>query len=265
MSTLSGTLALAAYLVTQILLLVHMRRGGGLLPVALAAWGIGLLAHGHLLSQTLLTPQGLDLNLYHALSAIAWLVSALLFFASLREPQEGLAALVLGLAAVTIALQLLLPDLRPHPVPAGPGLQAHILSSLLAYSLLTLAAVQALIMGYQDWHLHHHQLRGWVRYLPPLTEMERFLFQLIGLGFVLLTVALVTGWLYVGNLFAPHQIHKTVLSLLAWLLFGGLLLGHAVAGWRGMTAVRWTLGGFSLLLVGYLGSKFVQEVLLASA
>ncbi len=264
MSTISGIVALAAYLITQILLLVRMRRGG-LLAVALLAWGVGLLAHGGLLSRTLLTADGLDLNLYHALSAIAWLVSALLFFSSLREPQEGLSALVLMLAAVIIALQLLLPDLRPHPVAAGPGLQAHILSSLLAYALLLLAAVQAAIMGYQDWHLHHHQLRGWVRYLPPLTQMERFLFQLIGLGFALLTVALVTGWLYAGDLFAPHQVHKTVLSLAAWLLFGGLLLGHAVAGWRGMTAVRWTLGGFTLLLLGYLGSKFVQEVILGPA
>ena len=102
----------------------------------------------------------------------------------------------------------------------------------------------------------------WLRALPPLTELESLLFRTIAVGFVLLTATLLTGVLFVENLLAQHLVHKTVLSVLSWLLFGGLLLGRWRYGWRGKVAVRWTLAAMALLVLGFFGSKFVLELVL---
>jgi ABC-type uncharacterized transport system permease subunit len=92
--------------------------------------------------------------------------------------------------------------------------------------------------------------------------VEKVMFRLIGGGFVLLTLALLTGFIFVTNLFTQHLVHKTVLSLIAWVIFGVLLIGRTRYGWRGRPAVRWTLWGFGFLLLAYFGSKFVLEYLL---
>ena len=117
-------------------------------------------------------------------------------------------------------------------------------------------------MAYQDLRLRRHAPGGVLRALPPLGDMERLLFQLLGLGFSALTLALLSGMLFLGDLFAPHLLEKTALSIAAWLVIGTLLIGRRRAGWRAQTAVRWTLTGFGLLALGYLGSKFVLEFLL---
>ena len=106
-------------------------------------------------------------------------------------------------------------------------------------------------------------MRFFQRYLPSLQFMESFLFQLIGVGFALLTLSLTSGWLFVDDIFAQRLAHKTLLSIFAWIIFGTLLLGRAFAGWRGRTAVRLTLVGFSLLTLAYFGSKMVLEIILA--
>ena len=86
--------------------------------------------------------------------------------------------------------------------------------------------------------------------------------QLLASGFVLLSIALLTGWLFVENLLAQDLVHKTVLSGVAWFVFAALLIGRYRAGWRGRTAIRWTLTGFVLLALAYFGSKVVLEVIL---
>ena len=101
-----------------------------------------------------------------------------------------------------------------------------------------------------------------MRALPPLAIMERMLFQLIAVGFVLLTLSLLSGFVYLENMFAQHLVHKTILSILAWAVFGVLLLGRRLYGWRGKVAVRWTLSGIALLLLAYFGSKLVLELIL---
>ena len=90
------------------------------------------------------------------------------------------------------------------------------------------------------------------------------LFRTILAGFALLTLVLLTGVLFVEDLLAQHLVHKTVLSVLSWLLFGGLLLGRWRYGWRGIRAVHWTLAAMALLLLAFFGSKFVLELVLAT-
>ncbi|MEQ1638294.1 MAG: cytochrome c biogenesis protein CcsA, partial [Methylococcales bacterium] len=95
-----------------------------------------------------------------------------------------------------------------------------------------------------------------------LQTMESLLFQMIGTGMVFLSVSLISGFIFIENLFAQHLVHKTVLSILAWIIFTGLLFGRLRYGWRGKTAVKWTLSGFILLLLAYFGSKLVLELIL---
>jgi len=89
------------------------------------------------------------------------------------------------------------------------------------------------------------------------------LFEVIIVGFISLTVSLGSGLLFLENMFAQHLVHKTILSIFAWFVFLTLLIGHWKLGWRGRTAIRWTLSGFISLMLAYFGSKFVLEILLA--
>ena len=148
------------------------------------------------------------------------------------------------------------------PENMGWPLQLHAGLALLAYAMLAVAALLALLLWRQEQALRHHELRTLMHRFPPLTLLESLMFRLVTAGFVVLTLALLSGVLFVDNLFAQHLAHKTVLSLLAWLAFGTLLFGRWRFGWRGKRAVRWTLLAMLLLLLAFFGSKFVLEVIL---
>ncbi len=128
--------------------------------------------------------------------------------------------------------------------------------------VLAIAAVVAIQLGVQDHALRTHRLSRWFSGAPPLVQVEQLLFQLIGAGFLLLTLALVTGVLFIEDLMAQHLAHKTVLSVIAWAIFGVLLFGRMRFGWRGRRAVRLVLSGVVLLVLAYFGSKFVLELVL---
>ena len=149
------------------------------------------------------------------------------------------------------------------PPGSDGALFFHILTSIIAYSILALAALQAILLSIQNKFLHAHQPGGFIRMLPPLREMEVLLFEVILVGFVALTISLGSGMIFLDNMFDQHVAHKTVLSILAWFVFLSLLIGHWKLGWRGRTAIRWTLSGFISLMLAYFGSKFVLEFLLS--
>lgn len=134
--------------------------------------------------------------------------------------------------------------------------------SVVAYSLIMLGAVQALLLSYQDRAIRSHHPGGFIRYLPPIYDMEVLLFQFLGFGFICLSGSLISGFFFLEDIFAQHQAHKTVLTLIAWFILGCLLFGRFKFGWRGKTAVRWTLLTFALLLVGFFGSKLVYEFII---
>jgi ABC-type uncharacterized transport system permease subunit len=131
-----------------------------------------------------------------------------------------------------------------------------------SYSILGIAAVQAVALALLIHRLKHRRLHGLVAVMPPLQTMEDLLFRLIWTGELLLTLSIVTGALFLEDIFAQHLAHKTVLSIVAWLLFAVLLLGRSRLGWRGITAVKWTVAGFALLILAYFGSKLVLELVL---
>ncbi|MGB5764940.1 MAG: cytochrome c biogenesis protein CcsA [Sedimenticolaceae bacterium] len=222
----------------------------------------GLLLHAILLYLELFTANGLNLSFFNAVSLAAWTVSGLLLLSALSKPVENLAILALPLAAITVLLDLRFPGNHLLSQQAGWALRLHVLTSMLAYSLLTLASVQAILLAVQDNHLRRHHPGGFIRALPPLQTMESLLFEMISLGFVLLSVALITGFAYLEDMFAQHLVHKTVLSIVAWIAFAVLLWGRYRFGWRGRTAIRWTLVGFAVLMLAYFGSTAVIELVL---
>ena len=138
----------------------------------------------------------------------------------------------------------------------------HAAFSIFAAGLLTLAAAQALALALLERLLHQPQQLARTLRLPSLQASEDWLFQLIAAGFFVLSLALLSGLVFVDNLFAQHLAHKTVLSLLAWAIFGALLMGRRRWGWRGRRAVRFALSGYATLLLAYFGSKLVLEELL---
>lgn len=258
-----SNLAIILYLVSGVLLLLRLNRSAsasnknGILALAAGA----LVIHAGYLYQDLLKPDALNLGFFNALSLASWLIALLLVLASIRKPVENLGIAVLPMAALGLLLNILFPSEKL--IAAGNWqMQSHILISILAYSLLTLAMMQAVLLALQNKALHNRQPGGFVRALPPLQTMESLLFQMISVGFVLLTVSLLTGFFFLEDIFAQHQVHKTVLSILAWLVFAILLWGRFRYGWRGRTALRWTLSGFVMLMLAYFGSKLVLDLIL---
>jgi ABC-type uncharacterized transport system permease subunit len=171
---------------------------------------------------------------------------------------------VAPLAAISIVLELTF-DAAYQPIasPAQP-LIWHILLSIVAYSILFMAACQSVLLAVLEDRLRNKQTFTLVRLLPPLQTMESLLFSLLSAGVATLTLAIATGFIFLEDVFAQRVVHHTVLSLASWLVFSTLLAGHYLLGWRGSTAIRWTLIGFTLLLLGYFGSKFVIEILLGN-
>ncbi len=231
--------------------------------VWLGVWGGGLVLHTVVLAPAIFTAQGLDLGFFHALSTISWLIALMLLLVTLRHPMENLGIVLLPLSAFGVGLGLIFPEVHfPHG-EAQAGLRLHIFISLLAYSVLTMAALQAIVLAIQNRHLHNHNPGGLIKALPPLSDMETFMFHLLWLGFALLSLALASGFVFLEDIFAQRLVHKTVLSITAWIGFAVLLVGRVRYGWRGRRAVAWTLGGFSALLLAYFGSKLVIEIILA--
>jgi len=265
-TTLIAIGAIVCYLAAGLIIGIRLFRNDAVrLPArayALVAIGLGLLLHALLLYQDTVTSAGLNLGFFNAFSLSAWVILALLLASSLGKPVENLGLVLLPVGALTILLELNFHATRLLAVDAGPGLKIHILISILAYSVLTLASVQAVLLAIQDQHLRNRHPGGFIRALPPLQTMEVLLFEMIGLGFFLLSLALVSGLMFLENLFAQNLAHKTILSSIAWLVFGTLLWGRFRFGWRGRTAIIWTLSGFVVLMLAYFGSKAVLELIL---
>ncbi len=222
----------------------------------------GLILHAVILHQLLIAEHGINLSFPNAASLVGWLIAALLLIGSIRQPMESLAIVFFPVTAFCLGLGHFIQEqhiIAPH-LPTG--LQLHILFSIISYSLLSIAALQAILLAIADARLKKRHPVPIMRVLPPLQTMETLMFRFIWLGFFLLTIALITGFPYIDDIFGQHLIHKTVLSVIAWFVFAILLWGRQRFGWRGRTAIRFTLAGMITLLLAYFGSKAVLELIL---
>jgi len=204
-----------------------------------------------------------DVSLPHLGSLCALVIILLLIGSAFTRNTLYDAGLVaLPLAAGVVMLEWVLPQDAIPMHELSTGIAVHVISSVLAFGVLSIAGVYALFAAIIDHFLRHHHLKPLVRTLPALVVLESLLFKLITTGFLLLSISLLSGLLFINDIFAQHLLHKTVLSIMAWLVFGLLLWGRWRYGWRGSLAVRMTLAGIVLLLLGYFGSKLVLEVFL---
>ena len=225
---------------------------------------VPLAIHATLVYQSLFSGNGFNMGVSNAVSTMALLTVLIYWLACFSYKLEGLQALVLPIAAICVLLPAAFPESHPIPYADLPAFRFHLLISMVAYSLFTIAALHATLMTLIERRLHHGSLPFMLANMPPLLTMETLLFRIISFGFVLLTFSLGSGMLFSEELFGkpmPFN-HKTIFAIISWGIFAALLGGRKIYGWRGRIAVRWTLSGFAMLFLAYFGSKFVLEVIL---
>ena len=259
--------AIILYFACAALLFFHIKQpaenAAGLSKKHIILIGLGgLCLHSFALYNSMVTPMGINLGFYNAIVLVSAFITLFIFIAVWRYPVEILAIMLLPVAALTLLLNTSSDTGHLLPQQSSKALVFHILTSIIAYSILALAALQAIFLSIQNKFLHAHQPGGIIKLMPPLRNMEVLLFELIVVGFIALTISLGSGLAFLENMFAQHLVHKTILSILAWFVFLILLVGHWKLGWRGRTAIRWTLTGFVSLMLAYFGSKFVLEIVL---
>lgn len=258
----------AAGLLYLICALLPERRRRAVAAGTAFAW----LLHGIALSAIVIVPDALRLGFATMLSAALWMSVAAFWLENRNLTVDGLRRLVLPAAALMTLLPLAFPGTLIPLAGKSPWFAWHIAVSTLAYGMLTIAAFHAVLMAMQESRLHslasavthRNWFSGALDRLPALLTMERLLFRMIAIGFALLTLTMLSGIFFSEQVFGmPFRFeHKTVFTLLSWLLFGALLTGRKWRGWRGRTALSFTLTGFMTLLLAYVGSRFVLEVVL---
>lgn len=219
---------------------------------------VALLLHALLLGSLLPVAQGINLSFFNSLTLFAWVIGLVGVIVGVRNKLEFIGLIIFPICFISIILALAFPGPVLRPVDLSLLLDIHILLSIVAYGLLSSAALLALVLALQDYQLHQHKTGRLGNLLPPLLSVERLMFQLIMAGFGLLTLALITGFMFTADWFN----HKILFSCLAWLVFLVLLIGRYVAGWRGRKAIRWTLGGVLALMLAFFGTKLVVEFIL---
>ncbi len=260
-ATAIAILSIGTYLISTRLIIKHFSQR----HLNRSALYIGWLAvFSHFLYTAFIFQQhdGFSFSFFSTGSLIAMIVALLLLIAALNKPVATLGITIFPIAASMLALEVKFSTQSQELSQYNWEMSTHILTSIIAFSLLNIAALQAILLAFQDQQLKSHPPKHFIQSLPPLQTMETLLFQMLGTGLFFLTLSLATGFLFIDDLFAQHLVHKTVLSILAWIIFMGLLIGRSLYGWRGKIAMKWTLIGFVLLLLAYFGSKLVLELIL---
>lgn len=265
MSLIPGLAACLFYLASLATQLIGLQEGAARSRMQRVSMGLAapaLVLHIASLAPHVFTASGLDFGLFNAASLFLWAIALLAWAASFRMPMANLLLVLYPITVVALLTSLFLSTPGTPRTALGWGLGTHILLSILAYSILSIAALQAAALGLLISRLKHRRLGGVMDLMPSLSTMESLLFRLIWTGEVLLGLAITTGAVFLEDIFAQHLAHKTILSILAWGVFGTLLWGRHRLGWRGTTAIKWTLSGFGLLILAYFGSKFVIQLVL---
>ncbi len=231
------------------------------LPLFLAAIAVALVLHAVGICGISIKPEGIQLSFFAASSQIFLVMNIIVLLSSLKKTLHNVFIFLLPCSALAI-ITTIVSHTESTILQLNYTLASHVVLSYLAYSLLTIATLQAMLLSYQNRHLKSRSGLQYLRYLPPLQTMEALLFEFVLVGEILLTLSILSGFVFLDNIFAQHLVHKTVFSIAAWFVYGFLLWGKYKLGWRGNTAIRWTLAGFLFLMLAYFGSKLVLEIIL---
>ena len=262
MIVVTSVLSLAGYFLCAVLIyqnLVASKTPGWpqLTPAVIA-----VLLHAVVLHDQIYPAAGvMSLSFLISFSLVSWLVSMQILISCLYRPLHSLGIVMFPLTGLAVLLPLIAPAGQPTIIDSSQFLRGHVMIAIIAYSLIMLGALQAVALAIQDHAIRSHHPGGMVRFMPSLHDMENLLFQMIGFGFIFLTTALISGFFFVEDLFAQHLVHKTVLSILGWFILAILLFGRFRFGWRGRTAIWWTLSAFLFIMLAFFGSKLVLEYL----
>jgi ABC-type uncharacterized transport system permease subunit len=209
-------------------------------------------------------PNGIQLSFFVVSSLTFWVINITLLCSSLKKPVYNLFIFLLPLSSIAV-IATVFSHSQSSILELNNELASHVILSIVAYSLLTIATLQAVLLAYQNRQLKTNAGLHSLRYLPPLQTMETLLFEFLLVGEILLTLSILSGFIFLENIFAQHLAHKTFFSIAAWFVYAFLLIGKYKLGWRGNTAIRWTLAGFVFLMLAYFGSKLVLEFILHRA
>lgn len=260
MPWLLPALALIAYTVATVTLLWRLfHPAGPNFKLTFSAGTIAVVLHMLTLADSIFTAQGQNFSLINVSSLLCWLITLSVTLTSLRTPAMLLLPLVYGCAAVILLASLFFPvAVQLQHLEQNTGLLIHITLAFTAYVILIMATLYSIQVSYISYKLKQKSFSGVSRFLPPLLQAEKLQFRLLATGTLLLLLALLSGIPFMTEWID----HKSLLSLMALLLFGVLSWGHARLGWRGKTAITLTISGSVLLTLAYFGSRFVKEVLL---
>ncbi len=260
-----GIITIIFYIAATFFLVPNLQNhdsGNKFQKLAVILFFIALCLHSYLLFSVLNISDNLKLGFFNSISLTVWIILAIILIGSFFRPVLNISIIMMPIAALSIFLALRYPSHFEIGSNYSLGLELHIAMSLIAYSLLSLAALQACLLAFQDRQIRNKQPSLILNTLPPLQVMEDLLVQVIALGFFILSLSLISGVMFIENLFAQHLVHKVSFSVAAWLIFATVLYGRWQNGWRGQTLFRWTITGAITLLLAYFGSKFVLELLL---
>jgi ABC-type uncharacterized transport system permease subunit len=260
--------AVLAYVVTAVIITYNHLRG--YTKPSVVGWWIvasGCLSHSWVVLQNLIHDQGILVNFTVSLnlSALAMGLIYLIIWRLRRQTTRTAGLLLLPLMVFSLGASLLLPTEESKlQALTDPLLIAHLALSLLSYGLFSIAAILALMDAFQEHALRKKRFGKLFNMLPPLEALEETLFLMVRMGFVLLTIAITTGSLYshyINGIFFAFS-HKVIFTWATWLVFGTLLVGNHLWGWRGSKASKFTISGYIFLALAFLGVKFVADILL---
>jgi ABC-type uncharacterized transport system permease subunit len=258
------TIATVLYCLAWGLLLRTIQRRQNQPPALLTLLlACALVVHGYGVYQQIVMPDGYHFAFFKVSSLFWWVANFLILLSSLRKPLHNLFLITLPVSVATLLSSLYFnTDAAPVSLQLTIGVASHILLSILAYSTMIVATVQALLLAFQNYQLRHRHPTGLVKLLPPLQTMESLLFELLWAGQLLLTLVIITGAFHIENVAAQHLHHKIAFTIIAWLIYAILLWGRHYLGWRGNSAIRWSLAGSACLILAYQGTKLVFEMIL---
>lgn len=250
------------YLIAVLNLLVNLKENDSVIENRAPFWSlIGAIMHFIVISLDIASNQGVNNSLFGILSITAFFVVNICLVVQAKYPLRILLIPVLTISIICVGLANRINFYIPIGVTSS-GSIIHILTSIIAYSLLCIVLLQAIAIQLIEYSLKYRNNTRWISQLPPLQTMETILFQFMTVGWIILTLSLLSGLLFIDNFFAINLLYKTILSILSWLTFGLLLFGHYIYGWRGNLAAILTLTAFITLAIGYFGSRFVIEIIL---
>lgn len=255
----SSVLASLLYLVASVIIWkkIQSPTQKDIRPTIIKIVAIAIILHFFVLSRSIWVDSHIYFDIGNGLSLVMLLAAIILLTTHITKPTETLGIFVYPIAAVSTLLPLFIDQRLQLPLTLG----SHILISIAAYSIMGLATAQAILYGVQERNFKAKRLTKLMKALPPLQVMESTLLRLVKIGFIFLTFALISGAFFVENLFEQHLIHKTFFAILAWLVYGVFLFGHAKYGWRGQTAARYTIWAYFLLILSYIGTTIILEII----